>query len=371
MYSEVDRGWIVDPWSLAQETLNVVVATPVNLWLIRAIVRGAPAGIRSSSASASAWCIPSSSITRRDTSPVTRDAREDPVVVRDVLRVGAAVAPLSRLPGVRLGGGDPPAVPRRAMILVTGATGHLGANLVRRLLEDGEPVRVLLREGTATRAVDGLAVERVLGDIRDYGRRWRPCGAAAASTTARRRSPTPRASSARSTRPTWSGPATCCAPRWTPGVTRVVVTGSFSAVGHDPTRPVDETVPVDPFGKLLPYQRSKIAVEHECLKAVVGGSRRGGRDLVRHPRAERLPSVPHGAAAARLRQRAAARLHPGRLRVRRGARHRRGPSPRDGEGAHGPEVHLQHRVQDRRRADGHLRGGDRAAPPAPAPAPPR
>ena len=55
------------------------------------------------------------------------------------------------------------------------------------------------------------------------------------------------------------------------GVERVVVTGSFSAVGHDPARPSDETVPVDPFGRLLPYQRSKIAVEHECLKAVVDG----------------------------------------------------------------------------------------------------
>jgi hypothetical protein len=42
MYSDVDRGWIVDPWSLAQETLNVVVATPVNLWLIWAIVKEAP-----------------------------------------------------------------------------------------------------------------------------------------------------------------------------------------------------------------------------------------------------------------------------------------------------------------------------------------
>jgi hypothetical protein len=42
IYSDVDRGWIVDPWSLAQETLNVVVATPVNLWLMWAIVRRAP-----------------------------------------------------------------------------------------------------------------------------------------------------------------------------------------------------------------------------------------------------------------------------------------------------------------------------------------
>jgi hypothetical protein len=42
MYSDVDRGWIVDPWSLAQETLNVVGASPVNLWLIWAIVKGSP-----------------------------------------------------------------------------------------------------------------------------------------------------------------------------------------------------------------------------------------------------------------------------------------------------------------------------------------
>ena len=42
VYSDIDRGWILDPWSLAQETLNVAVATLVNLWLIRAIVRRTP-----------------------------------------------------------------------------------------------------------------------------------------------------------------------------------------------------------------------------------------------------------------------------------------------------------------------------------------
>jgi nucleoside-diphosphate-sugar epimerase len=33
------------------------------------------------------------------------------------------------------------------------------------------------------------------------------------------------------------------------GVSRVVVSGSFSAVGHDPARPSDETVPFYPFGR--------------------------------------------------------------------------------------------------------------------------
>ncbi|MGH8627972.1 MAG: NmrA family NAD(P)-binding protein, partial [Gammaproteobacteria bacterium] len=32
------------------------------------------------------------------------------------------------------------------LILITGATGHLGANLVRRLLDLGHPLRVLVRE---------------------------------------------------------------------------------------------------------------------------------------------------------------------------------------------------------------------------------
>ena len=52
------------------------------------------------------------------------------------------------------------------MILVTGATGHLGANLVRRLLADGEDVRVLVREGSDDRAIAGLPVEEARGDVR-------------------------------------------------------------------------------------------------------------------------------------------------------------------------------------------------------------
>jgi nucleoside-diphosphate-sugar epimerase len=55
------------------------------------------------------------------------------------------------------------------------------------------------------------------------------------------------------------------------GVERVVVTGSFSAVGHDPQRPSDEDVPFNPFERSTPYGFSKAAVEHECLKAFAEG----------------------------------------------------------------------------------------------------
>src|SRR5690242_11749919 len=57
----------------------------------------------------------------------------------------------------------------------------------------------------------------------------------------------------------------------TAGVERVVVTGSLSAVGWVPGRPSDESMPADPFERLLPYARSKVAAEHECLKAMAEG----------------------------------------------------------------------------------------------------
>jgi nucleoside-diphosphate-sugar epimerase len=55
------------------------------------------------------------------------------------------------------------------------------------------------------------------------------------------------------------------------GVERVVVTGSFSAVGWAPGRPSDERMPADPFERMLPYARSKMTAEQECLRAAADG----------------------------------------------------------------------------------------------------
>jgi dihydroflavonol-4-reductase len=49
--------------------------------------------------------------------------------------------------------------------LVTGGTGFVGANLVRELLHDGATVRVLARPGNDRRALTGLDVEIVEGDL--------------------------------------------------------------------------------------------------------------------------------------------------------------------------------------------------------------
>ena len=53
------------------------------------------------------------------------------------------------------------------MILVTGATGHIGNVLVRRLVELGEKVRVLILPGENRTPLVGLNVEMMEGDVLD------------------------------------------------------------------------------------------------------------------------------------------------------------------------------------------------------------
>jgi nucleoside-diphosphate-sugar epimerase len=155
-------------------------------------------------------------------------------------------------------------------VLVTGGSGHLGANLVRQLLDEGQEVRVLERAGGGP-ALAGLDVEIATGDLRDAAavrtavagcQRVYHCAAKVSSAEGQHREIFD--SNVLGTRHVLQAAQAT-------GVERVVVTGSFSAVGHDPARPSDESVPVDPFSRALPYQRSKVAVEHECLKAVVEG----------------------------------------------------------------------------------------------------
>ena len=50
---------------------------------------------------------------------------------------------------------------------VTGATGFIGASIVRELLKDGREVRALVRAGSDTANLNGLDVEPWRGDLRD------------------------------------------------------------------------------------------------------------------------------------------------------------------------------------------------------------
>ena len=165
---------------------------------------------------------------------------------------------------------DPP-------VLVTGSSGHVGANLVRRLLAEGTRVRVLLRESSKNEALDDLDVERVYADIRDLnatrkaleGCRGVYHCAAKVSTIdgngAHRREVFE--CNVLGTRHVLQAARDVDAGR-------VVVTGSFSAVGYDlddPSAPSDETMQFYPMERTMPYERSKVLVEHECLRGVALG----------------------------------------------------------------------------------------------------
>jgi nucleoside-diphosphate-sugar epimerase len=159
-------------------------------------------------------------------------------------------------------------------VLVTGASGHLGANLVRRLLDEGEVVRVLLRQGSNNAAVEGLAVEKVYGDLRDW-----PSVLAAVKGCDRVYHTAAKISTlygnARFQQELYDcnvlGTRHLLRAALEVGVTKVVVTSSSAALGHKLGEQSNENTPFFPFTKTLPYELSKVFVEHECLKAFADG----------------------------------------------------------------------------------------------------
>ncbi|MCB9785081.1 MAG: NAD-dependent epimerase/dehydratase family protein [Deltaproteobacteria bacterium] len=170
-----------------------------------------------------------------------------------------------------------PAAPPGDLTLVTGAAGHLGANLVQHLLAAGQPLRVLLEPGADASAMDGLPVERVTGDLRDPSAMARAVEGCRRIYHAAARVSTIDGDAAHR-RDIFDtnvvGTRNLLTAARTARVERVVVTGSFSAVGHhldDPSRPADETVPFFPFERAMPYERSKVLVELEALRAVADG----------------------------------------------------------------------------------------------------
>jgi nucleoside-diphosphate-sugar epimerase len=133
-------------------------------------------------------------------------------------------------------------------VLVTGGSGHLGANLLRRLLADGKhEVRALARRGDNNAALSGLDLEMVNGDLRDIDSLR-----AATKNVARIYHCAAQISTVEGQEHALFennvlGTKNLLQAARENGVGRVVVTGSFSAVGHRRDGvPSDETVPFNP-----------------------------------------------------------------------------------------------------------------------------
>ncbi|MDF1565918.1 MAG: NAD-dependent epimerase/dehydratase family protein [Deltaproteobacteria bacterium] len=152
-------------------------------------------------------------------------------------------------------------------VAVTGANGHIGAQVTRALVEAGHEVAVLLREGSDRRGLAGLEVQEHLGDILDPGSLEAAFAGAevvfhlAAAHLNHTKDP------ADIERPAVEGTRNVVAAARAAGVRRLVHTSTGATVGFakDPERPLDERHRME--SAKSSYIRGKIVSEREALAA--------------------------------------------------------------------------------------------------------
>jgi dihydroflavonol-4-reductase len=155
-------------------------------------------------------------------------------------------------------------------VVITGATGHVGANLVRALVARGRPTRSLVH--LDSRALDGLGTEFVEGDVCDPQSLHRAFAGAEvvyhlAATISLSMNDWPRVEAVNvvGTRNVVEACLAC-------GVRRLVHFSSIHALEQEPmTTPVDESRPLVASRRCPPYDRSKAAGEHEVRRGIENG----------------------------------------------------------------------------------------------------
>ncbi len=157
------------------------------------------------------------------------------------------------------------------MILVTGATGHIGNVLVRKLVDGGERVRALILPGESCRPLDGLTVEVLEGDVLEPSSlRQAFKGIRGVFHLAGLISIMPGADPA-VRRVNVEGTRNVLKAALEAGVKRLLHTSSIHAIQRIERGLVDESLPYDPANPFGEYDRSKAEATLEVQAAVRTG----------------------------------------------------------------------------------------------------
>ena len=147
-------------------------------------------------------------------------------------------------------------------VLVTGATGFVGSAVARRLLAEGEAVRVLVRVSSDLSNIEGLDVEQAVGDLTDPASLAAACKGCssvfhvAADYKLWTREPE------LMLRTNVEGSQSLIRAAMESGVTRIVYTSSVAALGNTGTEaPADEDTPSELADMIGIYKRSKFLAE--------------------------------------------------------------------------------------------------------------
>ncbi len=153
--------------------------------------------------------------------------------------------------------------------LVTGATGFIGWHVARKLLEQGERIRLLVRDAARVRELDGAEI--TVGDLRDTGSLERAvagCGVVyhlAADYRLWARRP------AELYETNVEGTRRLLAAAEKAGVERVVYTSTVGCIGIPQQGIGDEETPVTLEEMTGPYKRSKFLAEQAALEYAGAG----------------------------------------------------------------------------------------------------
>lgn len=157
------------------------------------------------------------------------------------------------------------------MWLVTGATGHVGNVLVRKLLERGEKVRAMILPGECRESISGLEIEAVEGDVLDLDSVFQSMRGvkgifhlAGVISIMPGANPFVRKVNVEGTKNILRAAAES-------GIKKLVYTSSIHAIRRVEDGVIDESVPYDMNNPYGAYDRSKAEATLEVLNAAESG----------------------------------------------------------------------------------------------------